>query len=61
MIKVTCQLEDYSSPVMPCIKVHNNWISKRLVELEVDGKRYTVDGRDLITAVENCMNINSLC
>lgn len=25
MVKVTCQLEDYSSPAMPCIKVHNNW------------------------------------
>ena len=61
MIKVTCQLEDYSSPAMPCIKVHNNWISKRQVELEVDGKRYIVDGSDLITAVENCMNTNSLC
>ena len=61
MIKVTCQLEDYSSPAMPSIKVHNHWNTKRQIELEVDGKRYTVDGQDLITAVENCMNTNSLC
>lgn len=61
MIKVTCELSDYSDPAMPCIKVHNNWISKRRVELEVDGKRYTVDGHDLITAVENCMSTNNLC
>ena len=40
MIKVTCQLEDYSSPTMPSIKVHNDWRTKRNVELEVDGKRY---------------------
>lgn len=61
MVKVICQVEDYSSPSKPCIKVHNNWLSKRQVDLEVDGNRYTVDGRDLITAVENCMNTNSLC
>lgn len=29
MIKVTCQLEDYSSPAMPNIKVHNNWCTKK--------------------------------
>lgn len=61
MVKVSCQLEDYSTPPMPYIYVHNNWITKRNVELEIDGKRYTVNGRDLITAVENCMNTNSLC
>ncbi len=61
MIKVSCQLEDYSNPPMPYIKVHNHWFSKQNVELEVDGKRYTVNGRDLITAVENCINTNSTC
>ena len=60
MIKVTCQIEDYSNPAMPNIKVHNNWLTKRQVELEVDGKRYTVDGRELILAVENCMNTGAL-
>ena len=61
MIKVTCQLEDYSSPTMPSIKVHNDWRTKRNVELEVDGKRYTVNGQDLIQAVQNCMATNLLC
>ncbi len=61
MIKVTCQLEDYSSPAMPSIKVHNNWNTKRNVDIEVDGKCYTVDGNDLIQAVQNAMNTNSLC
>ncbi len=60
MIKVSCELEDYSTPLMPCIKIHNSWISKRLVELEIEGKRYTLEGRDLISAVENCMNTNTL-
>ena len=61
MIKVTCHIEDYSDPKMPSIKVHNHWNTKRMVELEVDGKRYTVVGEDLITAIENAMNTNSLC
>lgn len=61
MIKVSCQLEDYSTPPRPPVFVHNHWSTKRLVELEVDGTRYTVDGRDLIQAVENAMNTNSLC
>ncbi len=61
MIKVTCQLQDYSSPAMPQIKVHSHWNTKRNVELEVDGKRYTVNGEDLITAVQNCMATNSIC
>ena len=60
MVKVTCQIEDYSNPSMPCIKVHNSWLTKRQVELEVDGKRYTVDGDELITAVKNCMNTGLL-
>jgi hypothetical protein len=45
---------------MPSIKVHNNWNTKRNVDLEVDGKRYTVNGNDLIQAVQNAMNTNSL-
>lgn len=60
MIKVTCQLEDYSSPAMPSIKVHSSWNTKRNVDLEVDGKKYTVNGNDLIQAVQNAMNTNSL-
>ena len=60
MVKVTCQLEDYSTPAKPSIKIHNHWNTKRMVEIEIDGKRYTVCGSDLITAVENCMNTNSL-
>lgn len=60
MIKVTCQLEDYSSPAMPSIKVHSSR-NRRNVELEVDGKKYTVNGNDLIQAVQNAMNTNSLC
>ncbi len=34
MVKITCQIEDYSNPSMPCIKVHNSWLTKRQVEIE---------------------------
>lgn len=61
MVKVSCALEDYSDPRKPPIKVHNHWNTKKMVELEVDGKRYTVVGEDLITAIKNAMNTNSLC
>ena len=60
MVKVTCEIEDYSNPSMPCIKIHNCWITKHNVEIEVDGKRYTVNGEELIIAVKNCMNTNLL-
>lgn len=61
MIKVTCQLNDMEDSKIPGIKVHSHWKTKRNVELEIEGKRYVVNGQDLITAVENAMSTNSLC
>ena len=58
MIKVTCQLTDYSNPAKPEIKVHNYWNGNKYVEVEVDGDRYVVSGTDMIEAVKNCMNTN---
>ena len=59
MIKVTCQISDYSIPAQPEIKIHNHWADSRMVEIEIDGKRYTVSGRDMIQAIQNCMVTNS--
>ena len=56
-IKVTCELKDYSDPAQPQIRVHNHWNIDRLVELEVDGKRYTVCADELRRAIENCTNV----
>ncbi len=56
MIKVSCEIEDYSESRKPNIKIHNHWKSNSFVELEIDGKRYTIDGRELKTAIDNCMN-----
>lgn len=59
MIKVTCEVPDYSKPVKASIRVHNDPFYRKLVEIEVDGERRTVSGMDLITAVENAMRSNS--
>ena len=58
MIKVTCQIPDQSTPAKSEIKVHNHWNSRKWVEIEIEGKRYTVNGSDMITAINNCTNTN---
>ena len=54
-MKVTCEINDYSNPAKPQIKVHNAWADGRKVELEVNGERYKVNGEELISAVKKCM------
>ena len=56
MIKVTCELPDYSEPAKPSIRVHNHWCYNNLIEIEINGERYTVDASDLIAAVQNATN-----
>lgn len=56
LVKVTCQIEDYSEPRKESLKVHSHRNISRLVELEIDGKRYTVNGNELKTAIDSCMN-----
>ena len=54
-MKVTCEINDYSNPAKPCIKVHNSWYHNERIELEIDGVRYEVDGEELISAVKRCL------
>lgn len=56
LVKVTCQIHDYSEPTKEEMKIHSHWNINRFVELEIDGKRYTVNGNELKTAIDNCMN-----
>ena len=51
-MRVTCEIDDYSRPTMPCIRIHNSWCDESKVELEVKGERYTVDAEELISAVK---------
>ena len=48
---VTCEIDDYSNPAQPRIRVHNSWHDGIKVELEVNGERYTVNAEELISAV----------
>ena len=54
-MKVTCEINDYSNPAKPCIRVHNAFAYGDHVELEVEGQRYEVDGEELISAVRRCL------
>ena len=58
-MKITCEVKDYSNPAMMNIRVHNHWCESDKVEIEVEGKRYTVIGREMIEAIKNCMNTGS--
>ena len=55
-MKVTCEINDYSNPAKPQIKVHNAWnYSSEMVELEVNGQRYTIKASELIGAINKCL------
>ena len=54
-MNVTCEINDYSNPSQPKIRVHNAWCFSDMVELEVEGKRYTVKGTELIGAIHKCL------
>ena len=54
-MKVTVEINDYSRPSQPCIRVHNSWHDGSKVELEVKGERYIVSGEELISAVKRAM------
>lgn len=51
-MKVTCEINDYSNPAMPPIRIHNAWADSKCVELEVKGERYKVNAEELISAVK---------
>lgn len=50
-MKVTCEIKDCSNPVQQSIRIRNAWNDSGKVELEVDGKRYTVAAEEIISAV----------
>jgi hypothetical protein len=54
-MKITAEINDYSEPAKTHIRVHNHWKNGGMVELEVNGERYTVKGSELISAINRCM------
>ena len=56
MIEVSCRVEAENHE---CLKVHNCDYRHNAVIIETtDGKKYIVNAKDLITAVENATNTN---
>lgn len=53
-MKITAEISDYSEPAKSNIRVHNHWNYGDMVELEIDGERYTVKASELISAVQRC-------
>ena len=51
-MKITCEIEDYSNPTQPCIRIHNAWADSEKIELEIKGERYRVDADELISAIK---------
>ena len=51
-MKVTCEIDDYSNPAKPCIKIHNAWNDSGKVEIEIKGERYTVVAEEMISAIK---------
>ena len=58
-MKVACEINDYSDPQKPNIRIHNAWANHDCVELEVNGERYTVNAQELISAI-NKAQLNAL-
>jgi len=56
MIKVTCQISNYDEPAKQSIFLHNHWNRKEMIVIEINGEKYTVLAKDLISAITNCTN-----
>lgn len=60
-VKVCCEINTYPDDYKEGtdkIKIHSHWNSRDKVVLDIGGKKITVVGSDLITAVQNCQNTN---
>ena len=49
---MTVEINDYSKPAQPCIRIHNAWSDGSKVELEIKGERFTVSAEELISAIQ---------
>lgn len=59
MIKVNCEIKSTVNYKDFIIKMSSYFNDRGKVELEIDGEKYIVSGKDLVTAVNNCLNINN--
>jgi hypothetical protein len=54
-IKVTCEVPTTDNPAKPSIRVHSHWNDRGLVVIEIGDKSVTVEGDNLIAAIDNAM------
>tara|TARA_R100001143_G_scaffold61969_1_gene64025 strand:+ start:1230 stop:1427 length:198 start_codon:yes stop_codon:yes gene_type:complete len=61
-ININCEINTYPNELEDKgkVRVKNHWQSSEKVVIFFDDKSVTVLGRDLITAIENCMNCGDL-
>lgn len=55
-VRVTCEVDTCNDTAKPSIRIHNHRNRNDCVELEVDGNRYVVSGKEMKIAIDNCMN-----
>ena len=53
---ITSELNDHSIPAKCPIRVHDHPLGRTMIELEVKGERYVLDGVELKKAVDNALN-----
>jgi hypothetical protein len=53
------EVDDKEVPIgmFRSLKVLSHWNRRELVVIEVNGKKYTVEGDDLMAAIENAQNV----
>lgn len=58
MLKVTCEVTDYSDPAKASMRVNSDWNDPRFVELRIGNEVRRVYAADLKSAVDNASNTN---
>lgn len=57
-LKITVEVSDKSSTAKPNIRVHNHYNYNDCVELEMNGERQIINGKELIYAIQCCIGCN---
>lgn len=54
-MNVSVRIKEYSDPKKEDVIIHSHGLNGSKVMLEIDDKKYTVVGDELISAVKRCM------
>lgn len=59
-MKITIEVLDKSTPMKPNLRVHSHWNYNDCVELEINGDRQVVNGKELIYAIQCCIGCDKI-